>query len=228
MLAKAGARVAVNYNTREDAALEVVEEIRGSGGDAVSLQADVADPDQAKRLVEEAAARWGRLDVVVNNAAVWTDGPIDTITDEDLHQVFGVNLNGSFFVSRPAVPHLERSPSGGRLIFISSTAGQRGEARHAHYAATKGALISMTKSLAAELAPRKILVNCVAPGWVDTDMNLIPFGGSGRSAIEATIPLRRVGEPEEIAGAVVFLASDLATFIDGEVINVNGGAVLCG
>ncbi|HXI03537.1 MAG TPA: SDR family oxidoreductase, partial [Candidatus Saccharimonadales bacterium] len=129
---------------------------------------------------------------------------------------------------RAAVARLSQAPSAGRLIFVSSTAGQRGEARHGHYAATKGGLISLTKSLAPELAPRGILVNCVAPGWVDTDMNDAPFAGTGRAAIEATIPLRRVATPEEIAGAVLFLASDMATFVDGEIINVNGGAVLCG
>ncbi len=228
MLAEAGARVAVNYARREAEALSVVEAVEKAGGEAVALRADVADPAAARRLVEEAASRWGRLDIVVNNAAVWTEGPIDTITDAVLEETIGINLKGSFHVSRAAVAHLERSTSGGRIIYIASTAGQRGEASHGHYAATKGALISLTKSLAPELAARGILVNCVAPGWVDTDMNLEPFAGAGRARIEASIPLKRVARPEEIAGAVVFLASDLATFIDGEIINVNGGAVLCG
>lgn len=228
MLAEAGARVAVNYLGHREAADGVVRGIEEAGGEAVALQADVSDPAAAEGLVRKAAARWERLDIVVNNAAVWTDGAIHTISDETLEETLSINLKGSFHVSRAAVPHLEGAPGGGRLIFVSSTAGQRGEALHSHYAASKGGLIALTKSLAPELAPRGVLVNCVAPGWVDTDMNIGPFAGGGRAAIEATIPLRRVGTPEEIAGAVVFLASDLATFIDGEVINVNGGAVLCG
>ncbi len=228
MLAEAGARVAVNYYRREEEARAVVDSVARAGGEAVALRADVADPAAARRLVEESAARWGRLDVVVNNAAVWTEGPIDSISDATLAETIDINLKGCFHVTRAAVAHLARSPSGGRLIFIASTAGQRGEALHGHYAATKGALISLTKSLAPELAPKGILVNCVAPGWVDTEMNVAPFAGGGRGAIEAGIPLGRVARPEEIAGAVVFLASDLATFIDGEIHNVNGGAVLCG
>jgi 3-oxoacyl-[acyl-carrier protein] reductase len=228
LLARAGARVAVNYRAAEAEARETAAAVERAGGEAITLRADVGDPGQAARLVQDAARRWGRLDVVVNNAAVWTDGPIETISDEVLEETVRINLLGCFHVTRAAVPHLRRSPAGGRIIFIASTAGQRGEAGHSHYAATKGALISLTKSLAPELAPDRILVNCVAPGWVDTEMNLRPFAGEGRAAIEATIPLRRVGTPEEIGGAVVFLASDLATFITGEVLNVNGGAVLCG
>jgi 3-oxoacyl-[acyl-carrier protein] reductase len=228
MLARAGARVAVNYRCNEAAAGEVAETIRAARGTARTLRADVADPGEAGRLVQDAARLWGRLDIVVNNAAVWTDGPIASLSDEVLAETIGINLLGAFHVTRAAVEHLKRSPSGGRLIFIASTAGQRGEAGHSHYAASKGALISLTKSLAPELAPERILVNCVAPGWVDTDMNDRPFGNGGRGRIEAGIPLGRVGTPEEIAGAVVFLASDLATFITGEILNVNGGAVLCG
>src|SRR5260221_3877799 len=228
MLARAGARVAINYRSDDAAAREVVESIRAGHGTARALRADVADPGAAGRLVQDAARLWGRLDIVVNNAAVWTDGPIEALSDEVLAETIGINLLGAFHVTRAAVDHLRRSPSGGRLIFISSTAGQRGESGHSHYAASKGALISLTKSLAPELAGDGILVNCVAPGWVDTGMNTRPFAGGGREKIEAGIPLRRVGTPEEIAGAVAFLASDLATFITGEILNVNGGAVLCG
>src|SRR5262245_30293426 len=206
MLAEAGARVAVNYRSDEKAAASVVDSIRASGGEAVAIQADVADPASAAALVDRAASSFGRLDIVVNNAAVWTDGSIDTITDETLSETIDINLKGCFHVSRAAVPHLRRV-NAGRLIFISSTAGQRGEAGHSHYAASKGAQISLTKSLAPELAPHGILVNCVAPGWVETEMNLRPFAGEGRRSIERTIPLGRVATPEEIAGAVVFLAS---------------------
>jgi len=227
-LASAGARVAVGYHRDEAAVLETIEAVEAAGGKACAVRADLRDPGEAAGLVEEAVSEWGRLDIVVNNAAVWTDGPIDEISDEVLDETIRLNLYGSFWVTRAAVPHLRRSGPAGRLIFVSSTAGQRGEAMHSHYAATKGALISMTKSLAPELAGDGVLVNCVAPGWVDTDMNIDCFAGGGRERIEATIPLRRIGTPEEIAGAVLFLASDLSTFVNGEILNVNGGAVLCG
>ena len=128
---------------------------------------------------------------------------------------------------RAAVPHMKQAGSG-RIVTVSSTAGQRGEAGHAHYAATKGAVISLTKSLAGELAPFGITVNCVAPGWVDTDMTREDLEGPRGDAIRATIPLGRAGRPEEIAGAVAFLASDLASYVTGEILNVNGGSVLCG
>jgi 3-oxoacyl-[acyl-carrier protein] reductase len=138
-----------------------------------------------------------------------------------------VNLDAMFFVCRAAIPHLA---DGGRVVLVSSTAGQRGEAGHADYAATKGAVISLTKSLAVELAPR-IAVNCVAPGWVDTDMSREPYerdAGRGRREIERTIPLGRVASAEEVAGPILFLCSDLARHVTGEVLNVNGGSVLCG
>ena len=141
--------------------------------------------------------------------------------------MLGVNLTGAFHMIRAAVPHMKEAGSG-RIINISSTAGQRGESFHAHYAASKSAIIGLTKSLAAELAPHGILTNCVAPGWVDTDMTEASLESEGGEEVLATIPLNRVARPEEIAGAVLFLASDLATFVNGEVLNVNGGAVLCG
>jgi 3-oxoacyl-[acyl-carrier protein] reductase len=228
LLGEAGARIAVNYRSDRAAAEEVLLSVREAGGEAVAIQADVSDPGEAARLVESAEREWGGLDIVVNNAAIWTDGSIETLSDQNLDETLKTNLYGSFHVSRAAVASLKRSRTGGRLIFISSTAGQRGEADHGHYAASKGGQISLTKSLAVELAPHRILVNCVAPGWVETDMNDLPFAGGGRARIEAGIPLRRVGRPEEIAGVVAFLASEMAGFITGEVINVNGGAVLCG
>ena len=137
------------------------------------------------------------------------------------------NLDSVFFVCRAAIPHLT---DGGRVVLVSSTAGQRGEAFHADYAATKGAVIALTKSLAVELAPR-ITVNCVAPGWVETEMSQRPYardGGEGRRAIERTIPLGRVATAEDIAGPIAFLCSDLARHVTGEILNVNGGSVLCG
>ena len=138
-----------------------------------------------------------------------------------------VNLTGSFHTIRAAVPHMKKA-GGGRIVNISSTAGQRGEALHSHYAATKGAIIALTKSLASELGEFGISTNCVAPGWVETDMTRESIEGDAAPSMLAAIPLGRVGRPEEIADAVLFLASDLATFVNGEVLNVNGGAVLCG
>ena len=135
------------------------------------------------------------------------------------------NLDGMFFAARAVAPVL---PAGGRLIFVSSTAGQRGEAGHSDYAATKGAMIAFVKSLAVELGPRDVTVNCVAPGWVDTEAVAIPFAGGGRARIEAAIPLRRVASADDIAGPILFLASGLARHVTGEVLNVNGGSVLCG
>jgi 3-oxoacyl-[acyl-carrier protein] reductase len=135
-------------------------------------------------------------------------------------------VRGAFLVTDASLPHLiERK---GAIVFVSSTAGQRGEARHSAYASSKGALISYTKSLATELGPRGVRVNCVAPGWADTEMAARPYAGGGRAAIEATIPLGRVAAPEDVAGPIVFLCSSLARHITGEILNVNGGSVLCG
>src|SRR5438552_18641358 len=154
--------------------------------------------------------------------------PVARVIDAQWDATRRANLDAVFYVCRATIPLL---PEGGRIVLVSSTAGQRGEAFHADYAATKGAVISITKSLAVELAP-KITVNCVAPGWVDTDMSRPAFGtrdtGNGKRAIEATIPLGRVASAEDIAGPIVFLCSPLARHITGEILNVNGGSVLCG
>jgi 3-oxoacyl-[acyl-carrier protein] reductase len=226
MLARAGARIAVNYRIERPSADTLIESIRASGGDAFALAADVARADEAEMMVEEAASRLGRLDILVNNAGIWKGGPVEEISDGEWSEMVGVNLTGTFHVIRAAVPHMKRT--GGRIVNISSTAGQRGESLHSHYAATKGAIISLTKSLAVELAPSGIATNCVAPGWVDTDMTRDALSGAGRKEILAAIPLARPGRSEEIAAAVVFLASDLASYINGEVLNVNGGSVLAG
>ena len=170
-------------------------------------------------------AAWGRLDILVNNAGIWEEdragGEPSTVWDRTL----AINLRGAFLVTDAAVPHLEKTR--GIVVFVSSTAGQRGEAGHSAYAATKGALISYTKSLAAELGPRGIRVNCVAPGWVETDLTRDALADPGRRReIEASIPLGRVAQPADVAGPVLFLVSDLARHVQGEVLNVNGGSVL--
>jgi 3-oxoacyl-[acyl-carrier protein] reductase len=226
VLARAGARVVVNYRVERPWAELLVQRIRESGGEAWAVGADVSLPEEANMLVDETVDRFGRLDVLVNNAGIWKGGAIEEISDGEWNEMLGVNLTGTFNTIRAAVPYM-KSSGGGRIINVSSTAGQRGEALHAHYAATKGAVISLTKSLAAELARDGILTNCVAPGWVETDMTEAALE-QDRESIVSGIPLGRVARPEEIAGAVLFLASDLATFVNGEILNVNGGAVLCG
>lgn len=227
MLARAGALVAVNYRVESPSASLLVEEIEAAGGEAFSLAADVSKREDAEMLVDETVARFGSIDILVNNAGIWKTSPIDEISDGEWDEMIGVNLTGTFNCIRAAVPPMKQARSG-RIINISSTAGQRGEAFSSHYAATKGAVISLTKSLAAELAPYGILVNCVAPGWTVTDMTRDDLLGSRRESILQTIPLARAATAEEVAGSVVFLASELATFVTGEVLNVNGGAVLVG
>jgi 3-oxoacyl-[acyl-carrier protein] reductase len=227
LLARAGARVAINYRKDETAARRAVETIRASGGEAVALKADVSRLEEARKLVEDAAAAWGRLDILVSNAGIWEEDVAGRGDVAVWDRTYEVNLRGSFLVTDAAVRHL--AEHGGSVVLLSSTAGQRGEARHSAYAASKGALISYAKSLAAELGPRGIRVNCVAPGWVDTDMTVSALGGpADRKAIESAIPLGRVASPEDIAGPILFLVSELARHVQGEVLNVNGGSVLVG
>jgi len=160
------------------------------------------------------------------NHGVWPpdDVALAKMTDAQWESTRRANLDAVVYVCRAAIPHLA---PGGTIVLVSSTAGQRGEAFHADYAATKGAVIALTKGLAVELAP-KITVNCVAPGWVDTEMAAKPYAGGGRKAIEKAIPLGRVASVDDVAGPIVFLCSVLARHITGEVLNVNGGSVLCG
>jgi len=227
LLARAGASVAIGYATRRDDADATVAEIRAAGGQAEAVGGDLGDQSAAERVVAQAAQHG--LDLLVVNHGIWPPTPqaVAAMTAEQWERARRANLDSVFYVTRAAIPRL---PDGGRIVLVASTAGQRGEAFHADYAATKGAVISFTKSLAVELAPR-LTVNCVAPGWVDTEMSAVPYGadgGEGRRAIERTIPMGRVATPEEIAGPIVFLCSDLARFLTGEILNVNGGSVLCG
>ncbi|HEX9698634.1 MAG TPA: SDR family NAD(P)-dependent oxidoreductase [Acidobacteriota bacterium] len=225
-LAEAGAAVAVHYHRDAAAAAAVVEQIESAGGSAFAAAADVAAAAEVEATIAACIDRWGRLDILVCNAGIWKGAPIERMSEAEWDEMIDVNLKGTYLASRQAVPHMIAAGSGA-IVNISSTAGQRGEAGHAHYAASKGGMIAWTKSLAAELAEHGIRVNCVAPGWVHTDMAEEALARDGET-IFATIPLRRAGRPEEIAAAACFLASDLASYITGEIVNVNGGNVLCG
>jgi len=227
LLGRAGARVAVNYRNDDARAEEFVRETRAAGGEALALAGDVSRPDEARQIVRDVVSAWGRLDVLVNNAGIWQENAAGAADLDVWERTFAVNVRGAFVVTDAAIPHVERE--GGSIVFVSSTAGQRGEARHSAYAASKGALISYTKSLAAELGPRGIRVNCVAPGWIETAMTAEVLADPvAREEIERTIPVGRVGRPEDVAGAILFLVSDLARHVQGEVLNVNGGSVLIG
>lgn len=230
LFATAGARVVFSYRKAAGAAQGIVRRSGGRTGNVVAVRADVARMADAKRLVGEAVRRFGRLDILVANAGIWNakPAPIESLSERQWDATMDVNLKGAYSVIHYAVPQMIQQKSG-RIIVISSTAGQRGEAYHSHYGASKGGVISLAKGLAAELAPYGILVNCVAPGWVDTEMcaPVVRDRGEFRKAL-STIPLRRFARPEEIAMPVLFLASEMASYITGEILNVNGGSVLCG
>ena len=227
LLAQAGADVAVGYNTRRADAEAVAAEARSHGVRAVTIAADVSTRAGSGLLIGTTLAQLGGLDIFIGNAGIWppNEVPLSEMSDEQWEKTIRQNLDSIFFTTRDAIQVM---PEGGRIVLVSSTAGQRGEAFHSDYAATKGAIISFTKSLAVEVGPREITVNCVAPGWVDTEMVQDAIAESGRDRITASIPLGRIATAEDIAGPILFLCSRLARHVTGEVLNVNGGSVLCG
>jgi len=230
MFAQAGADVVFNYYKGKDAAALVEQEARKHGTRVEAFKADCGRHADNKKLVEQCIARLGRVDILVANAGIWNveDLPIEKMTEAQWDEMVRVNLKSVYSIIHFGVPQMIKQKSG-KIIAISSTAGQRGEAFHTHYGATKGAVISFAKGLSTELARHHILVNCVAPGWVSTDMsNPVINTKEGAKAIKAAIPLGRAATAEEIAGSILFLASDLANFLTGEIINVNGGSILCG
>lgn len=226
LLARAGADVALTYHARAADAEAVVEQIRRLGRRSVALGGDLSVPAVSAAMAEGVRRAFGRLDCFVANAGIWPpeDVPLGGMTLDRWRATMAADLDAVFLSTRAA---LGLMGPGGRVVIVGSTAGQRGEAFHADYAATKGAVMALTKSLAIEYAPH-ILVNCVAPGWVDTDMCIPAFEGDGRERVRATIPLQRIPPAEDVAGPIVFLCSDLARHVTGEVLNVNGGSVLCG
>jgi len=225
---KLGANVIVNYVRDEKAASDVVSEAEARGVGALAVQADVSDPAQAQKLVDATVQRFRGLDFLVCNAGVWQGSPIDEMAEEVWDRTIDLNLKGTWAACHAAVPQMKRQQFG-RIVIVSSTAGQRGEANVSNYAASKGGQISFTKSLAAELGPFGINVNSVAPGWVDTDMCADVFAEPGyRQSVENGIPVGRVATPEDIAWPIVFLCTEWARHINGEILNVNGGSVLCG
>ncbi len=227
-LAGAGADVVVHFKTDEAGAARVVAEVQKLGRRAVAVHADLSRWDEGERLVAAAEAAIGPLDHVVLNHGVWKEAAIDAMTEADYDETMDANVRGVFAVAGAAARRMKPRRKG-HLVLIASTAAQRGEALHAHYAASKGALVSLTKSLAPELAGHGVRVNCVAPGWVLTPMSAASLDDPAeRAKVLGTIPLGRVGTPEEIAGPVTFLCTEGAGFVTGEIFNVNGGAVLVG
>jgi 3-oxoacyl-[acyl-carrier protein] reductase len=227
LFGRLGARVAVNYVNDEAAAQQVVAAIQGTGGEAVALRADLAIHAEATRLVEQVVARFGALDILVVSHGIWRRASIPEMTPGQWDETLAANLGGAFAVCAAAARHMIPRRSGS-MVLLASTAGQRGEAHYAHYAASKGAILAFTKSLAMELAPHGIRVNAVAPGWVLTDMTRDALAGPEGPVALARIPRGAPGTPQEIAGPVAFLASGLASFVQGEVLCVNGGAVMAG
>ncbi len=227
LLAQAGCDVAIAYRSRTDDADRLVARATAMGRKAIAYQGDLGTRAANEAFVQAAVAQFGRVDIFVGNSGIWPDVPVPVsdLDDTRWRETLTTNLDGMFYGARAAIRHMS---NGGRMIFISSTAGQRGEAGHADYAASKGAMISFVKSMAVEVGPRDITVNSVAPGWVNTEAVTRPFANEGLERISGNIPLGRVASPEDIAGPVLFLASSLARHVTGEILNVNGGSVLCG
>lgn len=236
LFAKAGARVVFSYREAAAAANALVTECGGTAH-CVALEQKLSSAGEGRTLIERAAELLGGLDILVANHGIWPPDSlgIDTISEEHWRRTLAVNLDSVFGLAQAATAQMRRQgrredgePSG-HIVLISSTSGQRGEAFHADYSVTKSALISLTRSLSAELAPDGIRVNCVAPGWVNTDMSTPAINDPARrEAIMASIPLRRSGTAEEIAGPILFLCTPYAGFMTGSVMSVNGGAVLAG
>jgi len=228
LLARAGADVGFCYRKRKNDAVETLRLIEIEGRTGWAYHVDLATEYGINDLFAQVDKKFSKgLDIFIANAGIWEpqDIAVEKMTTQQWQRTLAINLDSVFYATREAGKRMRK---GGRIIFVGSTAGQRGEAFHVDYAASKGALNAMVKGLCVEFAPREITVNCVAPGWIDTEMCDVPFTDGGRERIEQQIPLRRVATAEDVAGPIVFLCSELARHITGEILNVNGGAVLCG
>jgi 3-oxoacyl-[acyl-carrier protein] reductase len=232
LLAEAGADVCIGYHSRTTDAADLAAHCRLLGVKATHHASDISTPAGAKSLIAHAVTEFGGLDICVHSAGIWPvdEAPVSTLADERWANTMRQNVDAMFYVAREAARAMERNApaDGGRIVLVSSTAGQRGEPMHADYAASKGAMISFVKSMAVELAPMGITVNAIAPGWVDTEMCAEPFANGGKERIAKGIPVGRIASADDIAFPIVSLCFDGARHVTGEIVNVNGGSVLCG
>lgn len=226
-LAEGGANVVVNYLSNEIEAQETVRMCRERGVESFAVAADTSDFLQAQELAKQTVEKFGGIDLLVLNAGVWEGAPIDEMSEEVWNKVLNTNLKSAWAMTKTCVPSMKKRGCGS-IVMVSSTSGQRGEANYSNYSASKGGMISFTKALATELAPR-IRVNCVAPGWIDTAM--VRPAMEDKEYLESvlkTIPMQRMASTDDVALSICFLLSDWARHITGEILNINGGAVLCG
>lgn len=223
-LAENGFDIAVNCRKKEDALEELKKEIEKNGVRCEFVEADVADFEQCEAMVKDTIEKFGRIDVLVNNAGITRDGLIMRMKKEDFESVIDVNLTGTFNVTRNVIPYMIKQKSG-RIISLSSVVGVAGNAGQTNYSASKAGIIGFTKSLAKEVASRNILVNAVAPGFIDTDMTKV-LSDTVKEGIHSQIPLKRMGTPREVAKVIKFLASEDSSYITGQVINIDGGMVM--
>lgn len=230
LLARAGADVCIGYHSRVSEANEMRARCKRAGVTATNFSSDISTPKGAKDLIAFTVKELGGVDICVHSAGIWPveEAPVSTLADSRWANTMRQNIDAMFFIAREAALAMENNERGGRIVLVASTAGQRGEAMHADYAASKGAMIAFVKSMAVELAPKGITVNSVAPGWVDTEMCAEPFADGGKERIAKGIPVGRIASADDIAFPIVSLCFDGARHITGEIVNVNGGSVLCG
>ena len=226
-LAEGGANIVVNYLSRHIEADEVVVECEAKGVESIAVQADTSEFLQAQELAKKTVERFGGIDLLVLNAGIWEGAPIDEMSEEVWNKVLNTNLKSAWAMTKTCVPYMKKRGCAS-IVMVSSTSGQRGEANYSNYSASKGGMISFTKALATELAP-KIRVNCVAPGWIDTAMVRPAMEDKDYlDSVLRSIPLNRMASTDDVALSICFLLSDWSRHITGEILNINGGAVLCG
>jgi NAD(P)-dependent dehydrogenase (short-subunit alcohol dehydrogenase family) len=223
MAARAGADIAIGYAQNAEAAQTVVQGITAFGRRALALKADVSQEDEIASAIDRSASEWGGLDGLVVSAGIFERAPIAEMTLEFWNRTLAVNLTGTFLAVKAAVKHLRRGGKGGSIVIYTSTAGQGGSAGYSAYAATKGAQIMFMRSMAKELGADRIRVNCIAPAWTETDLAQAAIATQGREKMAAGFPLGRIGRPEDVAGATVYLLSSLAEFVTGTTMTVDGG-----